>query len=406
MVEALCAELNLKLFTEELEKGFIAAESRKEKQSIEAAARTIRYDYFTRLQTNMGIQYLATGHNMNDHIETMIMRFFQGAGIEGIRGIPDQRSRCGDETVPSYVVIRPLLTVSRSEILSFLYETGSDYISDSTNTSDTYLRNAVRMHLVPEVRKIFPYFETSLLRISSELGEFVSFLSTLHDRAPSWNPVSGGLSLSRKAYLNMHYVMRMRSLYAAYDSWAGGEMPKRLPLRFLKEFDAQAPRMKDGDDVSGHGIRLVREGGYFLWRSAVARNKKKGYLFTVQEEKELVCDEAAGITLLFSEGKTEGAVFTLSKKMICGPLVLRSRRTGDEIITAVGKKPVKKILSDLKVEKHNRDNVPILEDRIGIIAVLCSIYGKRDVCAARCSESYSSDFPVLSCAIRYNGVSG
>ncbi len=406
LVESLCSELDVELFIEELDKGFIASKRRNEKKGLEEAARIIRYGFFFRLMQELNIPYLATGHNLNERIETIVMRFFQGAGIEGLRGISEQRSLFDGNTGSSYSVIRPLLTVHKNEITTYLHEIGAEYISDSTNTHDVYLRNAVRMHLIPEVRKNFPYFEGSLLRLSSELGEIIDFLSDSDNRFPSWHADQGGYSIPSSEYLNMHYVMRMRSLYAAYNTWKRRGTENRLPLRFLKEFDEKAACMKDGDQISGHGITLGKKGGYFFWKSPVARNKKKGYLFIVQEKQELVFDEGSAAALLFTEGWYSTSAFSISKKMVSGSLVVRSRRTGDEIITDSGRKPIKKVFSEAKVAKHNRDNVPIIEDRLGIIAVLSSIYGSRDICSVRCSRVHSSEIPVLSCVIRYNGVSG
>jgi tRNA(Ile)-lysidine synthase len=130
----------------------------KKKISIQVAARELRYAWFDELMTdasNLKLQtsYLLTAHHANDNIETVMMNFFKGTGITGLRGILPKQGH----------IIRPLLFAKKGEILSFIEENKLSYVEDSSNSSDKYTRNYFRHQLIPSVQKVFPQVEDNLI---------------------------------------------------------------------------------------------------------------------------------------------------------------------------------------------------------------------------------------------------
>ena len=109
--------------------------------SDEEAARKLRYGVFA---DNTKGKKIATAHNANDNLETVILNLARGSALKGMAGIPVKRDN----------IIRPLLTVSREEIESFLNERGQDYVTDSTNLSDNYTRNKIRHNIIPLLREL------------------------------------------------------------------------------------------------------------------------------------------------------------------------------------------------------------------------------------------------------------
>ena len=136
-----------------LEPGLVAELAREKGIGMEAAARILRYRAFEEFSESAGVELIALAHNKNDQVETLLMRFLQGSGASGLGGIRMCRDR----------FVRPLLTVSRTEIEEYVRHLGYGWRTDSTNFDLNYLRNRVRNELVPFLREKFPGFETALI---------------------------------------------------------------------------------------------------------------------------------------------------------------------------------------------------------------------------------------------------
>lgn len=129
--------------------------------SIEMAARELRYNWFEKMRRQLGAQAIAVAHHRDDSVETVLMNLIRGTGIRGVGGI---RPRNG-------YVVRPLLAVSRSEILTWLNQQNLSYVTDSTNLSDTYTRNFIRLRVLPLLEKLNPTVKTAIARTADHLSD-------------------------------------------------------------------------------------------------------------------------------------------------------------------------------------------------------------------------------------------
>ncbi len=119
------------------------------KESLEDAARRARYTYFKTLTDNKNA-VVATAHTLNDNVETFFINLLRGSGTRGLQGIPVTRKG----------IIRPMLDVTRDEILEHLKTVGLDYKTDSSNFDTSYLRNFIRLDILPRLNErleINPY---------------------------------------------------------------------------------------------------------------------------------------------------------------------------------------------------------------------------------------------------------
>lgn len=147
------------------------AYAEKQKQSIQEAARQLRYDWFNEIlagwsSVDPGTQatdgrssvtngFLVTAHHADDNIETVLMHFFRGTGIQGMAGIRSmQKER---------KLIRPLLGFRKSELQVYAAARGLSFVEDSSNASDRYTRNYFRNRLLPQIREVYPQVEENLL---------------------------------------------------------------------------------------------------------------------------------------------------------------------------------------------------------------------------------------------------
>jgi len=123
------------------------------KISTQEAARELRYSWFEEIRTVSGYKYILTAHHADDNIETVLMNFFRGTGISGIRGIESKHG----------FIVRPLLFARRAELENFLSEKKLEHVSDFTNEQDDYTRNYFRNKVIPLIQKSFPEVNENLL---------------------------------------------------------------------------------------------------------------------------------------------------------------------------------------------------------------------------------------------------
>ena len=114
--------------------------------SIEMAARELRYEWFEHIRKEIGASVIAVAHHRDDSVETFLLNLMRGAGINGLRGIPVKNGK----------IVRPLLSVSREDILDYLQAIHQEYVTDSTNLEDKYMRNKIRLNILPAMKEVNP----------------------------------------------------------------------------------------------------------------------------------------------------------------------------------------------------------------------------------------------------------
>ena len=127
--------------------------AKERKISTQEAARELRYQWFEEIRSKNSYQYILTAHQADDNIETVMMNFFRGTGIKGIRGIEPKNG----------FIVRPLLFAHRSELENFLQENKLDFVNDYTNQQDDYTRNYFRNQVIPFIEKSYPEVNDNIL---------------------------------------------------------------------------------------------------------------------------------------------------------------------------------------------------------------------------------------------------
>jgi tRNA(Ile)-lysidine synthase len=158
--------------TEQLGGVFRNGTSESNAGRAEGDLRNARYQFLEDLAIQTGARLIATGHTSDDQAETVLFRLLRGSGLRGLAGIQAVRALSSTTTL-----VRPLLKVSRLEVLQLLEELQQDYRIDSSNAELDYTRNYLRNSLIPELQTRFPgSIQEALLRISQQAGETLDFL--------------------------------------------------------------------------------------------------------------------------------------------------------------------------------------------------------------------------------------
>ena len=131
------------------------------KISIEMAARELRYNWFETLRKHYQADYIAVAHHKDDSVETVLLNLIRGTGIKGLTGISAKNG----------YVVRPLLCISRSEIENYISERDIPYVTDSTNNEDLYLRNSLRLNVIPLLETLNPSVKETIYRTSRNVTE-------------------------------------------------------------------------------------------------------------------------------------------------------------------------------------------------------------------------------------------
>jgi tRNA(Ile)-lysidine synthase len=172
-VRTLCQQIGVDWTQAKAEGGQLRA--RAAGQGIEAAARELRYDFLRTTAERFGARYLATGHTADDQVETILHNLLRGTGLAGLAGMDACR-----QLTPAVSLVRPLLSVTRDEVLSYLRELGQDFRHDEHNEQRDFLRSRIRHELLPLLeRDYYPGVRSALLRLAGIAGQAQEVVRTL-----------------------------------------------------------------------------------------------------------------------------------------------------------------------------------------------------------------------------------
>lgn len=336
---------------------------------IEAEARRQRYGFLLQILQSRKYQYLAVGHTLDDQLETIIQRVFQGAGSDGLTGIPAKRGP----------IVRPLLASSRVQIESYLKKNKIGWTTDSSNTSANYLRNRIRSQIVPVISEVFPHYAAALDRLAEKQEQNAVMLRRLTAQTLPADRDGETWWFDRKAFVNASPGVRIQALLNLYDTQFGVQnQPERLPYRFLRSL-VSLPPLKTGDWLlNGYGFALRVAEHRIEWTRHVVFTGKKRYFMVVNgREKTGVLGMWGNTSIQVAKDSLDvlkrGVWFSVYAVQF--PLLIRSREAGDSIRLECGAKSLKKLYCEWRVPKELRWQIPLLEDSDGIFCVAGSLFG-------------------------------
>jgi tRNA(Ile)-lysidine synthase len=163
-VKSFCKERNIEVLVQKFDTKQFASDY---KLSIQVAARKLRYDWFYEQLKNRNFDFILTAHHLNDSLETFLINFSRGTGLDGLTGIPAQNDK----------IIRPLLPFSREEIELYAEENAIQWREDSSNSSDKYLRNKLRHDVIPILKEVQPNLLSSFENTIKNLQQAQSLVN-------------------------------------------------------------------------------------------------------------------------------------------------------------------------------------------------------------------------------------
>lgn len=357
-VRGMAEDMGLPFFTEQArlkERLLERPENRQE------AARRVRYEFLEKVRQEFNADKISVGHTADDQAETLLMRLLRGSGTRGLSAIPPVRGR----------IIRPLIEATRADVLEYLAERGVPYVTDPSNLKPDYLRNRLRMELLPSLRKYNPEAIKSLCKSADILREEGDFLDRYAGRMLediSRETRGGALTLGREALLGLHPAIRRRVMRLAVGRVKGD----LLGVGFTHLAEAEE-LVSSG--LTGKSLDLP--GGVRVWASygdvCVGKIREKIWYETELPAPGRVELPQAGMAVEATaesphprvpspggRGENNEACFDMG--LVKGPLVIRNRRPGDAFypVGMEGRKKLQDFFVDKKVPRELRDAVPVL----------------------------------------------
>ena len=390
--------------------GDVKALASKRKLSIEEAARDMRYGFFCSVSEKIGAERIATAHTADDNIETMIMNLARGAGTAGLSGIPPTREihnsrftihNSGAPSSPTLNscaalprIIRPMLRVTREEVLRFISERGIPFVEDSTNGLDAFTRNKVRLKAIPVIREINPKYAEAAAAAAEILRADDEYLSALADEFIE-NHCTPTTHNSQLSTLNSPLSTLNSPLGRFAPAVDAGELAKlpfavsgcvirklcggratyghvKAVLELCKKNEPSAFLSLPGTVVYRENDRIAFSGDVEAEADGFAQvcpsDGDKIEIPGLGMELSCISVECNDILHLFNKSVTS---FLLKKDDICGIITVRPRREGDRIrlFGQKGTKTLKKLFIERRIPARKRSLVPVIADDMGVLAV-------------------------------------
>ena len=339
-VRDLCKENSIKFYTKSFDVKKIKAHSNKSTQMI---ARDLRYNFFDQLSSDLNIKHILTAHHLNDSLEGFIINISRGSGLDGLTGIPIENNK----------IKRPLICFEKSKIIDYAKSNNLNWREDSSNKTDSYLRNKIRNNIIPEFEKLEGNFiknfknSISYLQISNKIihGKINELKKNLLDyRADEIAINIRDLhKINSKAFL--YYFLRdfgfidWDKIYKLIDSQSGKKILSESHILF-----------RNKEELILRPILEIKKINYIIndINNPVSINNG----FQIQFKK----------TAKMTKGNN---VVTVDSEKLRFPLLLRNFKDGDSFYPfgMNGSKKVGKFLKDSNINHLDKASVPVLVNR-------------------------------------------
>ena len=340
------------------------------KRSIQMAARELRYNWFAELAEQLQFNYILTAHHADDNLETFLINFTRGTGLNGLTGIP----------VINANIVRPLLQFSRQEIEAYANMESIKWREDSSNASRKYLRNKLRLEVIPILKEINPQlldsFQNTIVNLNDTADIVEESLNAVAKRAIvdiGDNGVSYKISEFKKVNNSKAYLFEMFKNYG-FTEWND----------IVDLLDAES-----GKYVLSNTHRLIKHRAHLILTDLCNSEQREVSFYITEGEKHI---ETPIGQLSF---KVEGSVRTDSKRTIyidkeklSYPLQFRIWKSDDVFYPSgmKGKKKVSKYLKDEKLSLVDKENTWVLTTDEQVIWVVGKRADERFVVSEKTKE--------------------
>ena len=329
--------------------------AKKQGISIEMAARELRYNWFAELQEKQNADFIAVAHHQDDNIETFLLNLIRGTGIKGLTGIQPKNGK----------VVRPLLTVSKQEILDFAKENNLSFVTDSSNLQDEHTRNKIRLSVIPLLQKINPSVHSSILRTIENLTETQKVYAEKIDEEKKeiFNPQKGIIDI---------------------DKLKNTSSPSSVLFEILKDYGFNYDNIKkitqgigglSGKEFHSENFILSKNRDQFILSPKKEKEDKQIYIIS-EENKKIETPLNLEIDYILNEKdfqiKKEKEYAYFDAEKLTFPLQIRKWEPGDRFMPLgmSGFQKLSDYFNNQKFSKQEKENTWLLCSKKDIVWVI------------------------------------
>ncbi len=313
------------------------------KVSIQIAARDLRYHWFYELINHKQYDYVLTGHNTNDNLETFIINLTRGSGLKGFTGIPPINDKS----------IRPLLKFSRDEITLFAIKNEIAWREDRSNASIKYIRNKVRHKILPILKEINPHLLEGFQKTIENLKESKTIVDDALNNM-SKNIISQGDGLTKLSIKKLSQLPNKKAyLYQILNDYGFSEWNDIVDL-----ITAQP-----GKQVFSKTHRLIRDRS-FLILATINNNPSRKPIIIKKGVSKITHPISLCIKKTTDEIPENQQQIIINKELANYPLNLRKWRHGDTIypVGMEGSKKISQLFKDKRLSLIDKERIWLLTD--------------------------------------------
>ena len=314
------------------------------KVSVQLAARELRYEWFDELIFQKEFDHLITAHHLDDSLETFLINFTRGTGLDGLTGIPEINDK----------IIRPLLPFTREEIEAYAKKNNLDWREDSSNLQTKYLRNKLRHDLIPILKDLNQNFMHTFARTLDNLRGSEQIIK---DRIESITDEIEG----SQGGIHQFNISKIKKL----------SNPNAYLFEILKDYGftdwkeiVSLLNAQSGKQIFSKTHRLVKDRGFFLLTTLESKEENNNSVIHENDEEFMSKD----LCLKFDKGNFQSlksgskASITVDKNLLKFPLVVRKWEKGDYFYPdgMKGKKKLSKYFKDEKMSLLEKEKIWLL----------------------------------------------
>lgn len=341
----------------------VPALAKERGESVETAARALRYSYFEQTMRENNIPILATAHNANDNLETVIFNIARGSGLSGVCGIPECRR------TDHGIVIRPILSMEKREIIEYCRDNAINFVTDSTNIDTDYTRNLIRAEIIPVMQRINSGAVKNAIRMSESLREDILCLDHMAEELIERQADRSSIGL--QSFRSAPASVANRALIKLYGELTGGKTLEMTHVNALRELAARAVPHSSVSLPAGIVGVIEREALCLCTETKIP--EADDYSIALCEGSNPISQTNTEIFIGNSQNAKnvykKAIILYIDSAKIKGELFARSRKPGDSIRTRGMTKSLKKLLCEKKIPLELRARLPIICDSDGILAV-------------------------------------
>ena len=338
-VRDLAIKHNIKFYTKSFNTKKL---SNNDNKSIQMVARELRYSWFEELSKELNIKHILTAHHLDDSLETFLINLSRGSGIDGLLGIPEVND----------TVYRPLLIFKKDEILSYAKENKITWREDSSNKKREYLRNQIRLEIIPKLKEIN---QNLLDNFSKSIDRLQQSKSIIKDKMDDFIK-NVSFTRDEKIYFEINKIKKVSNIDAyLYELLKKYNFTQWDDIRDL--LDSQS-----GKQIISKTHKLLKDREYLiLVKNSEVENKS--LLINKSSKEVAVSVGKIKVSIAKKISKEDSDVIYLDSAKLDFPLRVRNVLSGDYFYPfgMNGKKKVSKYLKDKKISVFDKDKVLILE---------------------------------------------